>query len=108
MKPMRVLMLEAPESLLAERRRTSADCRDEGWNGVLHRVRQPPSFHQILAFKLAQLLVLRGSQRLAGVHDEKGDSRSQALGLAFAWVEGPKLRLSWADGKATVSGEPGA
>ena len=42
----RVVFLEAPEQLLAERRRLGLDGRDEMWEGELHMV-PPPSFgHQ--------------------------------------------------------------
>ena len=44
---MRVVFLEAPEQLLAERRRLGLDVRDEMWEGELHMV-PPPSFgHQL-------------------------------------------------------------
>src|SRR5438309_1455572 len=43
---MRVLMLEAPESLLQERRRKGLDRFDEVWEGVLHMVPSPSSWHQ--------------------------------------------------------------
>lgn len=43
---MRAFVLEVPEELLAERRRTGADRRDEVWNGVLHMVPAPSFWHQ--------------------------------------------------------------
>src|SRR5437868_14265558 len=43
---MRAYMLEAPEHLLAERRRTGADKFDEVWEGVLHLVPPPLEGHQ--------------------------------------------------------------
>jgi len=38
MATVRVVFLEAPEQLLAERRRLGLDGRDEMWEGELHRV----------------------------------------------------------------------
>ncbi len=53
---MRVVFLEAPEQLLAERRRLGLDGRDEMWEGELHMV-PPPSFgHQEREAALAILL----------------------------------------------------
>jgi len=52
----RVVFLEAPEQLLAERRRLGHDGRDEMWEGELHMV-PPPSFdHQEREAALAILL----------------------------------------------------
>jgi Uma2 family endonuclease len=49
---MRVVMLQVPERLLAERRRTGADTRDEMWDGVLRMVPLPSSDHQALGAEL--------------------------------------------------------
>ena len=38
---MRVLMLEAPQAMLDERRRLGHAVRDEMWDGVLHMVPPP-------------------------------------------------------------------
>ncbi len=43
---MRVVFLEAPEQLLAERRRLGLDGRDEMWEGELHMVPPPIFGHQ--------------------------------------------------------------
>ncbi|OLT22911.1 hypothetical protein BJF78_32800 [Pseudonocardia sp. CNS-139] len=43
---MRVLMLDAPQALLDERRRLGHDVRDEMWDGVLHMVPPPGGPHQ--------------------------------------------------------------
>ncbi len=52
----RVVFLEAPEQLLAERRRLGLDGRDEMWEGELHMV-PPPSFgHQRRASCLLRAL----------------------------------------------------
>ncbi len=50
--PMRAVMLEVPESLLAERRRLGHDRFDEMWEGVLHMVPAPNFSHQSLESKL--------------------------------------------------------
>lgn len=42
-------MLEVPEALLEERRRTGADRRDELWEGVLHMVPPPTAEHQSMS-----------------------------------------------------------
>src|SRR5438105_7390011 len=49
-------MLEAPESLLAERRRLGHDLFDEMWEGELHMVPQPSEEHQRIGTKLVALL----------------------------------------------------
>ena len=54
--PVRALMLEVPESLLAERRRLGHDRFDEMWEGVLHMVPPPMFSHQGLGSKLFVLL----------------------------------------------------
>lgn len=46
---MRVLMLDAPQALLDERRRLGQDVRDEMWDGVLHMVPPPGGPHQRLS-----------------------------------------------------------
>jgi Uma2 family endonuclease len=45
---MRVLMLDAPQAMLDERRRLGQDKRDEVWDGVLHMVAPPGGPHQEL------------------------------------------------------------
>lgn len=49
---MRGVLLEVPESLLEERRRTGADRFDEMWDGVLHMPPPPNGPHQDLAGEL--------------------------------------------------------
>lgn len=46
---MRVLMLDAPQAMLDERRRLGQDVRDEMWDGVLHMVPPPGGPHQQLS-----------------------------------------------------------
>jgi len=84
----RVVFLEAPEQLLAERRRLGLDGRDEMWEGELHMV-PPPSFgHQEREAALAALLlpVARAQGlRLAtepGLYDGDGGWRVPELAVA--------------------------
>lgn len=57
-------MLEVPQALLEERRRTGANKRDEMWEGVLHMVPPPSSGHQAfgtdLLLAVAPLAKTRG------------------------------------------------
>lgn len=53
---MRGVMLEVPEELLAERRRTGAYRRDEVWAGVLHMVPPAASSHQRLSGRVFLVL----------------------------------------------------
>jgi Uma2 family endonuclease len=53
---MRAVMVNVPDSLLAERRRTGADLFDEMWGGVLHMVPAPSAAHQRLNAKLIMVL----------------------------------------------------
>jgi Uma2 family endonuclease len=60
---MRVLMLEAPEDLIAERHRLGHDRFDEVWEGVLHMVPPPSAWHQRFGSKLL-LIVAPIAERL--------------------------------------------
>jgi Uma2 family endonuclease len=53
---MRAVLLEAPESLLAERRRLGLDGRDEMWEGVLHMVPPASGPHQRMGTALLRIL----------------------------------------------------
>src|SRR5581483_8123183 len=53
---MRGVLLEVPESLLAERRQRGIDRWDEMWEGVLHLVPQPSRWHQAFGTKLVVAL----------------------------------------------------
>jgi Uma2 family endonuclease len=189
---MRVVMLEAPEELLAERRRKGLDRWDEVWEGVLHVVPAPSPSHQRVEGRLYrilapiaeskglealtntevhkpgatkktywvpdisitspsrvddrgiqggceflvevlspddethekipfygeigvqellvvnpdtrehQLYVLSGKKLLPLSTDPSGSVRSSVLGVSFAVVPGPKLRVSWSGGEALV------
>ena len=189
---MRALMLEAPESMLDDRRRRGADRWDEVWEGVLHMV--PPPFWQhqhigsVLQFvlhphaeragfqltyesglfrpgsynndyrvpdlmaaptssitkrgvegpaaflteilspddesyeklpfyaemgvgevlildpesRMFEFYVLRGGQMRLVQPDSTGRVYSEALGVSFQGVAGPKLRVAWDGGQADV------
>lgn len=53
---MRVVMLEVPEELLADRRRKGLDKLDEDWEGVVHMVPAPSPEHQRLEGRLYRTL----------------------------------------------------
>src|SRR2546421_12975529 len=53
---MRVVMLEAPAELIAERRRKGWDRFDEMWDGVLHMVPPPSGWHQRFGTKLVVVI----------------------------------------------------
>ncbi|MGQ0624316.1 MAG: Uma2 family endonuclease [Sporichthyaceae bacterium] len=50
---MQVLILDAPQAMLDERRALGLDGRDEMWEGVLHVVPPPKDAHQGLSFEFA-------------------------------------------------------
>ena len=62
---MRAVMLEAPDDLLAERRRKGLDVYDELWDGVLHMPPPPSSRHQRLGTRL--LVTLEPLARAVGI-----------------------------------------
>lgn len=62
---MRAVLLEVPESLLAERRRSGADRWDEMWEGVLHMPPQPSRWHQ--GFGASLLMTLGPIAKAAGL-----------------------------------------
>jgi Uma2 family endonuclease len=62
---MRALMLEVPPRLLEERRRMGADQWDEVWEGVLHMVPTPSTWHQGFGGEL--FLALMPSARARGL-----------------------------------------
>jgi Uma2 family endonuclease len=53
---MRAFLLEVPEALAAERRRTGADRWDEVWEGLLHMVPPPSGWHRLFGGNLYLLL----------------------------------------------------
>lgn len=46
--------------------------------------------------------MLRGGKLHVALPDDRGAVRSQALGVSFAKVEGPKLALGWPEGGAQI------
>lgn len=62
---MQALFVQAPEAVLAERRRLELDGRDEMWDGVLHVVPPASTAHQELGGEL--FVVLRTLARRAGL-----------------------------------------
>ncbi len=63
-------MVEVPEALLEERRRTGADCWDELWEGELHMAPPPSGLHQRLGSKLfVVLLPLAEARGLVGSYE---------------------------------------
>jgi Uma2 family endonuclease len=72
---MRVVMLEAPpevEKMLADRRRSGLDVRDEMWDGVLHRVPPPGGPRQRLNTRLNARLFDQAERRGLVPHVEGG------------------------------------
>jgi Uma2 family endonuclease len=54
---MHAVIIDPPEDVVAERRRLGIDGRDEVWDGVLHMVPPPTSFHSLLQVNLIVTLV---------------------------------------------------
>ncbi|MGH9276586.1 MAG: Uma2 family endonuclease [Acidimicrobiales bacterium] len=87
---MRVVMVDAPDHFLEERRRLGHDRWDEMWEGVLHVAPLPDSRNQRLAIKLGAILLplaeapgLIGLQSPSGFWPGRTDSwRVPALGFA--------------------------
>ncbi|MGC4113880.1 MAG: Uma2 family endonuclease [Myxococcales bacterium] len=69
----RAVILHPPARWLEERRQTGADCWDEVWEGVLHIVPPPTSWHQRFGTKLAIAL--------APLAESKGLEASYETGL---------------------------
>lgn len=59
---MRAVLVQVPESLLAERRRLGIDRWDEVWDGELHMAPAPSGGHQRLGFRLAAILLGRAEE----------------------------------------------
>jgi Uma2 family endonuclease len=53
---MRAVLIDPPESFMRQRHERGADRWDEVWEGVLHTVPPPRSWHQRFGFKLASAL----------------------------------------------------
>jgi Uma2 family endonuclease len=66
----KAVLVDVPESLLEERRRTGADVWDELWDGELHMVPPPSGLHQRLGGELfAVLLPLAKAVGLVGSYE---------------------------------------
>ena len=67
---MRAVMLEVPEALLEQRRRSGADRFDEMWEGILHMVPPPSGRQQLFGTDLLVALVpIARARRLVAVHE---------------------------------------
>lgn len=69
---MKVLILDAPESMLDERRRMGLDGLDEMWSGVLHMVPPPGGPHQRMGAQLLLVLGPLAERRALQPHYEAG------------------------------------
>lgn len=69
-------MLDAPEAMLAERRRLGLDVFDEMWDGVLHMVPPPGGPHQNFGAELLMVLGPLAKRRGLQPHYEAGLFRS--------------------------------
>ena len=67
---MKAVLVEVPEALVEERRRTGADRWDELWEGELHMVQPPSGLHQRLGMELAMVLnPLAKARGLVGAYE---------------------------------------
>ncbi|MEK7866751.1 MAG: Uma2 family endonuclease [Planctomycetota bacterium] len=77
---MKVVMLDVPESVIAERRRKGLDRLDEVWEGVYHMAPPPSEEHQDVVDELCFLLKgYTRRHRLGSIHTIRGvrDLRSE-------------------------------
>ncbi len=88
---MRVLMLDAPQAMLDERRRLGQDKRDEVWDGVLHLVPPPGDAHQEFAYLFMKVVgPLAEDRGLLPRHEPglyRSDTDYRVPDLAFALPE---------------------
>lgn len=88
---MRVLMLEAPQEMLDERRRLGLDGRDEMWDGVLHVVPPADGPHQRLGGKFFVVTHPLAERRGLVAHYETGlfgsDENFRVPDLSFSSPE---------------------
>ncbi|MEO7443302.1 MAG: Uma2 family endonuclease [Acidimicrobiales bacterium] len=75
---MKAVLLEVPEHLLEERRRTGADRFDEMWDGVLHMGPPPSGHHQRFGTRLVAVLVPLADDRELVASYETGLARPGA------------------------------
>lgn len=69
---MKVVFVDAPQSMLDERRRLGLDVRDEMWGGVVHVVPPAGGPHQMLGARFFRLAVSRAELRGLDVLYETG------------------------------------
>jgi Uma2 family endonuclease len=69
---MKVVMLEAPQAMLDERRRLGLDVRDEMWDGELHVVPPPGGPHQRFSTKFVAVVLPLAEHRGLVAHMETG------------------------------------
>jgi len=88
---MRVLMIDAPQAMLDERRRLGQDKRDEMWDGVLHMVPPAGGPHQRLGARFLAAVTPRAEQHGLVPHYETGlfqsDDNYRVPDLSFAREE---------------------
>jgi len=67
---MRTVIIDPPSDFLEERRRLGHDIRDEMWDGVVHVVPEPSTWHQHFAHRLAVVLFpLAETKGLLATHE---------------------------------------
>jgi Uma2 family endonuclease len=69
---MRAVVISPPEHWLEERRRLGLDHKDEVWDGVLHMVPPPASWHQLVGSALERVLHRHAESRGLQVLREGG------------------------------------
>jgi Uma2 family endonuclease len=91
MSGMRVLMIDAPQAMLDERRRLGQDKRDEMWDGVLHMVPPAGGPHQRLGARFLAAVTPLADKRGLVPHYETGlfqsDDNYRVPDLSFAREE---------------------
>ena len=87
---MRTVLVDPPPHFLQERRRLGQDIRDEMWDGVVHVVPSPSTWHQHFAHRLGHVLFpLAEAQGLLATHETMlfrpgGDRDWRAPDLLYA------------------------
>ena len=95
---MRVLMLDAPQAMLDERRRLGHDVRDEMWDGrvgVREMIVAHPHERRVELFRAL------GGRLVPVQPGAMGELTNDVLGIVLRTVDG-KLEISWSEGSATV------
>lgn len=69
---MKVVLVDAPQSMLDERRKLGLDKRDEMWDGVLHFPPQPSEAHLQLRQRFVRAVEMQAASRgLHVIHDTR-------------------------------------